>query len=165
MLYCALSIWHESSTSTHWHPSSDQNRERQKREACWKILSFPRGKENPSPSTSSNIKCLKPAISTRDEIITPQQGCYNLWQSSYIVRPELFLHFTVKTTSLFPLKMHLMVLVSNQLIRRLELSPSWYQLILSFWEERTAARGGVDKLSLHIDRHSSLVKCQPLPQY
>lgn len=65
----------------------------------------------------------------------------------------------------FPLKMHLMVLESNQLIRRLELSPLAVSVNALQKKERTGARGGVVKLSMLVDGHSLPVKCQPLPQY
>lgn len=91
-----------------------------------------RGEGN-SFSEYGATRCLRPASRTRDEILAPQHRHYNLWQRSHIVRPELFLYSTIETTFFFfpPLKMNLMVCASNQLIRRLELSPLWYHLILS----------------------------------
>lgn len=59
------------------------------------------------------------------------------------------LDFTMETTlPLFPLKTHLMVLVSNQLIRGPQRSLLWYQLILFLLKKKAGKR--LDKLSLLV---------------
>lgn len=148
-----------------WHvPSAcmekDENKDFFKKTTTLKNPSFPWERENP---TMSKITMLSERETSSRLHNTLVNSCQHVHSS-----PGAVFIFRLRNNSppFFPLKMHSMVLPSNQLIRRPEPRPSWYQLILSRRKkERKKARGGVDKLSMLIDSHSWPVKCQPLPRY
>lgn len=122
--------------------------------------SFPGERENPTMSKITTLSERETSSRLHNTLVN---SCQHVHSS-----PGAVFIFRLRNNSppFFPLKMHSMVLPSNQLIRRPEPRPSWYQLILSRRKkERKKARGGVDKLSMLIDSHSWPVKCQPLPRY
>lgn len=113
-----------------WHVLSacmekDENKDFFKKTTTLKNPSFPGERENPTMSKITTLSERETSSRLHNRLVN---SCQHVHSS-----PGAVFIFRLRNNSppFFPLKMHSMVLPSNQLIRRPEPRPSWYQLILS----------------------------------
>lgn len=123
MLWCYFWCWWLLARTQCLHGKRRKQRLFLKKQQPWSP-SFPGERENPTMSKITTLSERETSSRLHNTLVN---SCQHVHSS-----PGAVFIFRLRNNSppFFPLKMHSMVLPSNQLIRRPEPRPSWYQLIL-----------------------------------